>query len=382
MQVTARQKQLLYNLWREGGLSRWELHKRTGFTPNGVGQVAGELLELGIIREGVPQPSKAGRPRTPLEIDTQERHVAGMAIRRGQVSACRLNLRGQMISGMHVHKIDMTDHPEAVIETAANLLPQVIDRKTLGVGVSVTGLIDPEAQSILFSSAVQGRSATQGGISLHPIQLAANDLPVLFDNDMHALAARWALTHQAELNQDLLLVSISEGAVGAAMLVDGKPNRGCVLSANEIGHTRFFVETEPCYCGHQGCLERICSTGFLHMRNPNDQRTLLEQAAVYRSGENDALEEVIQYLGMSLANMVNFVRPNRLVLVSEVTRYPAFTDELLRRVRGAVLMNLVDRVQIDLWDQPAARNAETAGWLGLTGLYCEDWGGMHTNVPI
>ncbi|QDU34441.1 N-acetylglucosamine repressor [Poriferisphaera corsica] len=372
MRINARQQQILQHLWREGGLSRWELHKRTGLTPNGVGQIVSDLIDQGIISEGTPQPVRAGRPRIPLEIDTHQRHIACVALRRGQVSVCRLNLKGQLIGKLTVQKVQSSDQ---VIPTACQLLTSVIDATTLFVSVNVTGLIDPEAQTILFSSAVQGR----GTISLTPITQAAGNLPVLFDNDMHALAARWVLTHQAELDQDLLLVSINDGAIGSAMLVDGKPNRGCVLSANELGHTRLPVDTEQCYCGHKGCLERIVSTTYLHQLNPSQSvATLLEQAAIFEN-DNPALETVIDHLAMSLSNAVNFIRPNRLILVSELTRYPNFTDTLLRKLRGSVLMNIVDRFKIDLWDQPAARNAETAGWLGLTRLYCNDWGGIVTH---
>ena len=370
MQITDRQQQILQHLWREGGLSRWELHKKTGFTPNGVGQIAAELLEMGLICEGTPHPSRAGRPRTPLEIDANQRHFVGLALRRGQLSICKLNLKGQLVGKLTKKEVDSSDQ---VIPAATQMLGSVIDQKTIGVSCNVTGLIDPDSEAILFSSAVQGR----GAISLKPITEAAGSLPVLFDNDMHALAARWVLTHQAEQDQDLLLVSINDGAIGSAMLIDGKPNDGCVLSANELGHTRFFTETEQCYCGHQGCLERIVSTGFLHMHNPANTASLLEQASVYDQ-DNQAMDQVIKYLSAALANAVNFVRPNRLVLVSELTRYPCFTDTLLRSLRGSILMNIVDRVQIDLWDQPAARNAETAGWLGLAQLYCNDWGGIIT----
>jgi hypothetical protein len=99
---------------------------------------------------------------------------------------------------------------------------------------------------------------------------------------------------------------------------------------------------------------------------------LFERIALY-DGSDERLGQMLELLACGLSNAVNFVRPNRLVLVSEFARYPAFNDRLLREIRAGVLFELVDRVRIDVWDQPGAVSAETAGWLALAGLYQEGW---------
>ncbi len=102
---------------------------------------------------------------------------------------------------------------------------------------------------------------------------------------------------------------------------------------------------------------------------------MFERIARY-DGSDQRLELMLQYLACALSNAVNFVRPNRLVLVSELTRYATFNDQLLRAIRAGILFELVDRVRIDVWDQPGAVSAETAGWLALAGLYQEGWNSL------
>jgi predicted NBD/HSP70 family sugar kinase len=209
-----------------------------------------------------------------------------------------------------------------------------------------------------------------GTVSLKELYDEAGNVPVLLENDMHAAGARWMLTHFASDQSDILLVGLDDGELGATMMIAGRSNRGCVTAANEIGHTRFFVDTERCYCGHLGCLERICSTDFLARRGVSDR--LLDRVLRY-DGDDPVLEEMVRFLAMGLANAVNFVRPNRLVLASRFTRFPKFSDLMVRSIRGLLLMELVDRVRIDLWDQPVASSAETAGWLALASLYIDSW---------
>jgi predicted NBD/HSP70 family sugar kinase len=359
-----REKEIVQILWHHGRLSRWELHERSGQTPNGVGNVVGGLIERGLLRECRAEPSGGGRPRVPLELDPQRRHVVGVLIAQHAVEVCRLNLYGNLIGKQLRREITRTQH---TIVTAASLLEKVVDDHTLGVGFGAAGLIDAEAHKILMSSAIPDQRA----ISLQPIYDAAAKYPLILANDMQALAVRWMLTHRAEISQDVLLVGFVDGSMGAAMLIEGRPNRGCVMACNELGHTRMPVETDRCYCGQSGCLEVICSTSFLRRQGLPKGLTLA--SALAAGGEVPGLERMQELLATGIANSVNFVRPHRLVLVSNLLRYENFTAPLVRQIRGMLLSELVDRVRVDLWDQPAFQSAETAGWLALANLYTDAW---------
>jgi glucokinase len=266
----------------------------------------------------------------------------------------------------------------------------------IGVGVSVTGFVDPIDRAILFSSAQPGA----GRVSLAPALATVGSLPLVLENDMHALAARWLLSQRAgstgqDVGQDVLLISVSEGRVGAAMLINGRPNRGCVTGGNELGHNRFFVETDRCFCGHVGCLERIVTTDFVHRCDhpisgdvrgrqkrgewgPNGAKsTLLPRVARYGSQvEPDAaLDTIIRYLSCGVANAINFVRPHCVVLVNEIGApgRSAFNAALRRAVRQWLLPELVDRVQLDIVAEPAVGSAESAAWLAIAELVHGGW---------
>ena len=183
---------------------------------------------------------------------------------------------------------------------------------------------------------------------------------------------RWMLTHRAHEGEDALLVSLSEGAVGASILIEGRPNRGCVTAANEIGHSRFFVDTAKCYCGHTGCLERIFSSDFLK-RHGSPGGKLDEQIGLFDGSNDPGMSALIRYLSMGIANVVNFMRPCRLVLVSPFMRYPVFADSLVRSTRSLLLTKIADRVNIDFWDEPTTNTAETAGWIALAALFYKGW---------
>ena len=203
--------------------------------------------------------------------------MIGLALMPGRTDVCQLGLVGTVLERVVAKQCADTSK---LIPTAASLLEKHRDSRTLGIGVSVTGFVDQQSHFLLFSSAMKGGPAAD----LSPIFDAADGVPVVLENDMHALAARWLLTHRADHQQDVLLVWIDDGRLGAAILVNGRPNRGCATGGNELGHTRFFVETERCFCGQVGCVERIVSSPFLAMRDRNGKKSSTPSASLERAG--------------------------------------------------------------------------------------------------
>jgi predicted NBD/HSP70 family sugar kinase len=394
--MRSNEREVLRFVWEEGRLSRSELRDRTGMTGNGVGLIADELVRRGMLRECPPEPGAgAGRPRVPLEIDPTTLHILGVAIGPGRVEMTRLGLGGLPVSKTQIREVKSSQH---LVDAAANLLRAGLSKQVIGVGVSVTGFVDPIDRAILFSSSQPGA----GRVSLAPAVAAAGTVPIVLENDMHALAARWLLGEGKEsARQDVLLVSVAEGRLGAAMLINGRPNRGCVTGGNELGHNRFFVETERCFCGHVGCLERIVTTDFLIRRDaalsPRRRRDVREDAVPAASSTladrmtryamdraaDEAIEDVIRYLSCGLANMINFVRPHRVLLINEIGEQTplAFNAALRRGVREWLLPELVDRVQFEIASEPAVGSAESAAWLAIADFVHGGWSQASDRKP-
>jgi len=358
------QCRILRILRAEGAMSRGELHHRTSLRPNTVGDHIGALLRQGLVCEEAAEARGPGRPRVPVAIDRRNLHVVGAAIRPGHVEACQLNLCGQLQGQLHVQPVAS---PAETVSVVHDLFSELVQEQTFLVGLSTTGFVDTVDQRILLSSALP----TQNIASLEPLFDVVGDRPLVVENDMHALAARWLQERHRQLTEDVILVYIDDGQLGAALLVRGEPNWGCLVGGNELGHTTLPVETAPCYCGNIGCLERICSTDFLH-REGAGPGSLVEHVALF-DGTQPQLNRLIELLSIGLANTVNFVRPTRVVLVSQYTRYARFIEALMQEVRARMMPALTDQVHFHYWGQGASCAGEAAGWLALAAVYHPNW---------
>ena len=249
-------------VYRHGQVSRSDLHEQTGIRLNTIGSETAALLQRGVLRECDVQAQGRGRPRVPLEIDPMTRHVLGLAINRGGVEVGRVNLLGKLVSEP---VIQATSGRAETLKTAVSMLEDHLNPDTLAVGLTAPGFIDLSTSQMLFSPTVPSGKP----VSLQPIYDAAGSVPIALENDAVALAARWALSHRADAESggDVLIVRLGDGRLGSTLLINGRPNRGSITGANELGHTRLPVDAPVCFCGQVGCLERICSTEFLAMTN-------------------------------------------------------------------------------------------------------------------
>jgi glucokinase len=147
----------------------------------------------------------------------------------------------------------------------------------------------------------------------------------------------------------IVCVTLGTG-VGGGIVLDGKLWRGVNDSAAEIGH----MSVDPfggvaCMCGSRGCLEVYASaTAIVRMtrearpRHPNSvlqPKQELTSEKIYRAGlagDELALEVFRRmgvYLGIGLANLINILNPEMIVIGGGVVNaWDLFAKHMNREV--------------------------------------------------
>lgn len=357
-----RHRRLLFELRARGPASRTELVDRTGIRRNTVYDDVLQLLERGLIREIDAMATRVGRPRTPLVIDPETRHVVGVSMVADRVEVTRANLLGEPLGEPLIRR----PKQGSLIRAAAAGLRAVCDDDTLAVGLSIPGFVDQERRKIIYSMIAPGASPT----SLRPIDAAVGDRPVILGTEAHAVAARWLLTHAHAPHRDTLVIYFDDGALGSALMIHGQPIRGCISGANELGHTRLAVKTRPCYCGAVGCLERICDSQDLR-----DHGLPMSLADALAQGQLDhrAMRRMVELLAMGFGSAVNFTRAAHVIIASHLPHTGPVIDRLIDATRAQLLPPLRPLVRFDPWPEAASRSARTAAHLALARFYFETW---------
>lgn len=127
-------------------------------------------------------------------------------------------------------------------------------------------------------------------------------------------------------------------------------------SAGEWGHTTLVLDGRPCHCGNHGCVETYVGAPgiMLNLRelspgstllHPEDQTATINALARGVAERDPVATKVVQgtarYLGAAIADLVNLLNPEVVVLSSWVAA--TLGEPLLYEVREAVARHALRR---------------------------------------
>jgi glucokinase len=204
--------------------------------------------------------------------------------------------------------------------------------------------------------------------------------PAILENDANAAAIGEMWQGAGRGRRTIVCVTLGTG-VGGGIILDGKLWRGVNDSAAEIGH----MCVDPfggvaCMCGSRGCLEVYASaTAIVRMtrearpRHPNSvlqAKQDLTSEKIYRAGlagDELALEVFRRmgvYLGIGLANLINILNPEMIVIGGGVVNgWDLFAKHMNREVAERAFPLPAAEVKI-----VPAKCGDDAGLLGAAHL--------------
>lgn len=294
------------------------------------------------------------------------------------------NLRAALISetGEVVKKVKTASAgnvPESLQNAVKSLYADAgIDpqHEVLGIGLGIAGLLDRKNGIVLLSPNLHSVEGLNFAEMLHE-QFAT---PVFIENDANAaaLGEKW-MGAGREFN-NFVLLTLGTG-IGGGIVYEKK----LVNASAEIGHISINADGEKCPCGNYGCLELYASAGAINTKVV----TALEKGAesilrecckgsfykitpedIYNAaleGDNlarEALKDTGRYLGVGLANIINILSPEAIILAGGlIGAWNIYVQEAVREASKRTFKALFDTVKII-----PATLGDDAGIIGAAGL--------------
>ncbi|MEW5825980.1 MAG: ROK family transcriptional regulator [Candidatus Bipolaricaulota bacterium] len=314
--VRRQNRALIINLLRlHGTLSRTEIADRTGLAPSCLTRVVRELLEEGVVREMGKQGSSGGRPAVLLSLNPEYAVSIGVKVERERVLAASVDMTGRIVRRDAI-AIDSPPSPQCVLEVTGRLAERLAAERTLGIGLAVSGFVDPTAGVDLYSPILGWER-----VPLREPLEARLGLPVWVENDVNALALAERWYGAGRQFQHFICITVGEG-IGAGVVLSGEIYRGAFGGAGEVGHMTIDPDGPVCRCQERGCLEVYASDRFL-----KEEASRLGFASVdamahaARNGQGAAAREAFtrmgRFLGLGAKNLVNLLNPEAVVLGGE-----------------------------------------------------------------
>lgn len=193
--------------------------------------------------------------------------------------------------------------------------------------------------------------------------------PVLIDNDANVAALAESVAGISAGSSSSVFVTIGTG-IGSGIILNGKIWSGAHGIGGELGHTIIRLDGDECSCGNHGCLERYCSANALirmakeHIGehpdsvimkySQNDPEKINAKIIIDAARENDpyaslVYEYYVSCVAQALANIVNFIDPEIIVIGGGVSKAGSFLlDAIREKVPDYVLFNTLPLPEIKL----------------------------------
>jgi glucokinase len=197
------------------------------------------------------------------------------------------------------------------------------------IGIAAAGQIEKRSHSIVFSPNLGFRN-----VPIRDDVERESGISTFVENDVNAATyGEWKFGLK-EIPSHALGIFVGTG-IGGGLILDGKLYKGFSNVGGEIGHMIVNPHGYPCHCGNTGCFEAYCGGSYIVERVKRRLRggyrgriwpMIGGNVEVLNTGhieeaffEGDELcravwEEVIEYMGVGLASLVNVLNPEMVIL--------------------------------------------------------------------
>lgn len=250
---------------------------------------------------------------------------------------------GSRILGLHTEPTGASHGADAVIERIVGMAKTTIAEtrtaepgaEVVGVGIGVPGPLDTKAGIVILTPNL-------GWVNMPVRDRIADrlELPASLDNDANcAMAGEWWIG-AAQGARHAITFTLGTG-IGGGIVVDGKLLHGASDVAAEIGHITIETNGRRCGCGNDGCLEAYASGPAIARRTLEaieagaesairlivhgdltqiTAQTVYEAAAAGDPLALEVVQDTAKYLGVGVANLINILNPEVVVICGGVTQ--------------------------------------------------------------
>lgn len=378
-------------IYQNSPISRVEVAQQLSLTTASITGMVNQMITKGLVRETASHAERgsagAGRPRVMLEFVPEAYYICGVDVGPYWICYVLTDLQGNVL--FFERTGEALEEYEKTLALLTREIPKFLERagidrqRLLGIGVTLPGLIDGRAGKI-YTTFKEGWTDHDLAQELGCLM----DTTVVVENNVRARAICADLLDRTVRSEPFAYFFVSFG-VACQMMIDGKVLYGQSAAAGEIGHTVVQRGGPVCpTCGNRGCLEalageravlqrcrQIMTSGAataLHSLCADPEKLtmddILQAQELGDEAVNLVMEDVLEYLGIALANTINLVSPRMVVLDGRVFGPEQNQAMFLRAVEGNMFRVHAGKTQFTFLPYDPARGARGAAAVVVSEL--------------
>lgn len=379
-------------IYKYGPISRSEIAEILSLTPPTITTNVAAMIQEGLIQECEEEDSPGQRHvgRKPINIDfvPTAKYVAGVELGPYHTSYCVLDLRGAVVC--QFSEPAPSSHYNTMLEELCRGISRlwkesgVPTEKVLGAGVGLPGFIDGK-EGVIRSNFRAGWNGRQFAHDLS----SRIQMPVEIQNNVRARAIGAELFNPRISSDTFAYFFISHG-IACPLVIKNSILSGETDGAGEVGHMVMEINGPLCEtCGNHGCLDAIASERAIRRRvqkalqaglctiigsfckdpgNPHMEEILKAQEAGDRV-VSAIISDAVTHLGVALANIINLISPQFVLVDGYVMRLEENRTQLLEVTKKNMFGLNSQEVQILFEDYDRMSGARGAAAHAIRRLF-------------
>lgn len=345
---------LLNIIRREGQISRTQLTAISGLSVGAVSGIINELIRNHWVLEVGEGDYTGGRRRTPLRLNPKAGYAVGLKLMEDRVVSAVTDFETTLLD-YREHHFTFDDNPDHLSDILATVIEASMARsgitpdKFFGVGIGLAGVIYAQSGIVHYSPFFGWRDVPLAALVGQRIQR-----PVYVENDVNTLTLAEQLFGAGRHHDNFVVVTVGRG-IGMGMVINGQLYGGGKGGAGELGH--IVMQRSENGDGVVGSLEDLAADPAISRlmnrmaeSEHHSDATLNEVAALAQAGDAQAqavLHQSGEWLGIGLANVINILCPDLLIVSGEGVSAGEFRlAPMLAALRQYSFNGLVDNVEV------------------------------------
>ncbi len=334
---------ILESILNYGPISRADLSKKLNLTKATVSTIVQNLIDESLVIETGSKDTHVGRKPILLSFNQKCGHAISIDLSAQHIAVYLSDLKGRKVYKSsyknNLDSIQLVDKLKAIIKHLLTLAPPS-KFGVVGISIGIHGIAFNN--EVIFTTYY----------NLADLDLASDiestfNIPVYINNEANLSVLGEKTLFDTYSN--IVNVSIHNG-VGIGIIIDNELYTGYNGFAGEFGHSIVVPNGLPCPCGNNGCLEQyISETSLLKSYSElkgcdiNDIDILISDFLYGDIQANQVIKSFINYMSISINNILNTFNPHIIVINSAITTY---LPNIIDKIKASMNSRMSDYINI------------------------------------
>lgn len=367
LKFTPSQNEILKQIFLQPGITRKRLAELTGISVRSILKYVSEFLEKEIVIHYGTKNSTGGRNATRIAINPNFRLVLAVDIGSYATKIGIVNLHGEIIKDELIVKENKKTFPSITPADLRKKLSELIDEfginRFIGLGISITGLVDSEKKYIQFSPNIP----TFNNIDVIKEFEEPLGIPVCLDASARCLALAEQHHGFGRGVKNQIFISVGH-SISAGIIINNRLFSGSGGTAGEIGHVRCGNDGIRCTCGNYDCLENYSTLSIITGKVASKVFNFHGYSPAAKLANNlsdfcwehiikalemkdkivmECIADAGKRIGYAISHMVNTLNPDLIIFGGSVTELlPPVIDEAISTINELGLISAIQNLTI------------------------------------